>query len=32
MLPFAQQLSREDIAALAAYFADQSGLVTPRLD
>jgi cytochrome c553 len=32
MLPFAQQLSREDIAALAAYFADQPGLVTPRLD
>jgi cytochrome c553 len=29
MLPFAQQLSREDIAALAAYFAEQPGLVTP---
>lgn len=29
---FAQQLTREDIAALAAYFARQPGLVTPKLD
>jgi cytochrome c553 len=29
---FAQQLTREDIAALAAYFAKQPGLATPKLD
>ena len=29
---FAQQLTREDVAALAAYFAKQPGLVTPKLD
>jgi cytochrome c553 len=32
MAPFAQQLTREDIAALAAWFARQPGLVTPALD
>jgi cytochrome c553 len=32
MAPFAQQLSREDIAALAAYFASQPGLTTPHHD
>jgi len=31
MAPFAQQLTREDIAALAAYFSKQPGLVTPEL-
>lgn len=31
MSPFAQQLTREDIAALAEYFAGQPGLSTPRL-
>jgi cytochrome c553 len=29
MQPFAQQLSREEIAALSAFFSKQSGLVTP---
>lgn len=29
---FAAQLTQEDIAALAAYFAKQPGLVTPTLD
>lgn len=29
---FATQLTQEDIAALAAYFAKQPGLVTPALD
>jgi cytochrome c553 len=32
MQPFAQQLSREDIAALAAFFSKQPGLVTPQHD
>jgi cytochrome c553 len=32
MQPFAQQLSREDIAALAAFFSKQPGLVTPSHD
>ncbi len=32
MAPFAQQLSREDIAALSEYFSNQSGLITPELD
>jgi cytochrome c553 len=32
MAPFAQQLTREDVAALAAWFARQPGLVTPKLD
>ncbi|MGH8129981.1 MAG: c-type cytochrome [Steroidobacteraceae bacterium] len=32
MSPLAQQLTREDIEALAAYFAKQPGLRTPELD
>lgn len=32
MEPFAQQLTREEAAALAAYFASQPGLVTPKFD
>jgi len=32
MQPFAQQLSREDIAALAVFFSKQPGLVTPAHD
>jgi len=32
MAPFAQQLSAEDIEALAEYFSGQQGLVTPELD
>ncbi|MGQ0430723.1 MAG: c-type cytochrome [Gammaproteobacteria bacterium] len=32
MGPFAAQLGKEDIAALAAYFSKQPGLVTPKLD
>jgi len=32
MAPFAQQLSAEDIEALAEYFSEQQGLVTPELD
>lgn len=32
MNPFAQQLTREDIAALAEYFSKQPGLATPKLD
>lgn len=32
MSTFAQQLTREDIAALAAYFSKQPGLSTPQLD
>ena len=32
MEPFAQQLSREEIAALASFFSKQSGLVTPPQD
>jgi cytochrome c553 len=29
---FAAQLTQEDVAAIAAYFAKQPGLVTPKLD
>lgn len=29
---FAAQLTKEEVAAIAAYFAKQPGLVTPRLD
>lgn len=29
---FAAQLTKQDIAAMAAYFAKQPGLVTPKLD
>ena len=32
MQPFAQQLSADDIRALAKYFAAQKGLVTPKHD
>lgn len=32
MAPFAQQLTREEAAALASYFASQPGLVTLRYD
>lgn len=32
MEPFAQQLSREDIDAIAAYFSKQPGLREPKLD
>jgi cytochrome c553 len=32
MAPFAQQLSKDDIEALAEYFSRQEGLVTPELD
>lgn len=32
MATFAAQLAKEDIAAVAAYYARQSGLVTPKLD
>ena len=32
MAPFAQQLTRDDVEALARYFAKQAGLVTPSLD
>jgi cytochrome c553 len=32
MAPFAQQLSVEEIEALAEYFSGQDGLVTPELD
>ena len=32
MAPFAQQLSKEDIEALAEYFSEQEGLMTPELD
>ncbi len=32
MAPFAQQLTREDIAALSRFFSAQPGLVTPSLD
>lgn len=32
MAPFAQQLTREDIAALAEYFGKQAGLRAPKLD
>ncbi len=32
MAPFAQQLTRDDIAALAKYFASQAGLATPAID
>jgi cytochrome c553 len=29
---FAAQLTKQDIAAIAAYFAQQPGLATPQLD
>jgi cytochrome c553 len=32
MAPFAQQLSKDDIEALAEYFSEQEGLATPELD
>jgi cytochrome c553 len=32
MAPFAQQLSKDDIEALAEYFSGQEGLETPELD
>ena len=32
MAPFAQQLSRDDISAIAAYFSKQPGLREPKLD
>ena len=32
MAPFAQQLTREDIAALSKFFSAQSGLETPAHD
>lgn len=32
MATFAAQLTEEDIAAVAAYYAQQPGLVTPKLD
>lgn len=32
MAPFAQQLSKDDIEALAEYFSGQEGLVTPEFD
>jgi cytochrome c553 len=32
MAPFAQQLTREDIAALSKFFSAQPGLETPSLD
>jgi cytochrome c553 len=32
MAPFAQQLSKDDIEALAEYFSAQEGLETPELD
>jgi cytochrome c553 len=32
MAPFAQQLSKDEIEALAEYFSAQEGLVTPELD